>query len=241
MHARTRGETGQGARIAAILEAFDGPGELLGPSELARRTGLAKSTAHRLAHELADAGLLEREAGRMRPGALMLEFGRRMARRGLRDAAVPLMGDLREVTRLGVLLAVLDGQDVVCADSLPAAGAPATPRPGDRRPALATASGRAILAFSPRELSAGAIDAGVTAGVPRALLTQRLTKVRRSGVSLDRRERGQGTVACPVLNEAGHAVAALAVPYRGGPEAADRVTAAVRTAALTLSRLLHTH
>ncbi|GAB2825370.1 IclR family transcriptional regulator [Actinocorallia aurea] len=228
MHARTRGDTGQGARIAAILEAFDRPGELLGPSELARRTGLAKSTAHRLAHELADAGLLERFAGQMRPGALMLEFGRRMAPRGLRDAAAPLMGDLREAIRLGVLLAVLDGQEVVCADSLQAAGAPATPRPGDRRPALATASGRAILAFSPTELSSGAIDAGVTAGVPRSLLTQRLTGVRKSGVAVERRERGFGTVACPVLDQNGHALAALA----------DRVTAALRTAALTLSRLL---
>ncbi|MCD0449827.1 IclR family transcriptional regulator [Actinocorallia sp. API 0066] len=241
MHARTRGELGQGARIAAILTAFGDRDELIGPSELARRTGLARSTAHRLAHDLADAGLLERVNGRMRPGPLLLTLARRVVvPQALRDAAAPLMADLREAVGLGVALAVLDGADVVCVESLQVAGAPATPRRGDRRPALDTAAGRAILAFSPRERAAAALAAGVPGGLPRPMLARHLDRVRKDGVAYDVREPGRGTVrvAAPVLGPDGRAVAALSVPCRGGRDRAERAASAVRATSLTLSRVL---
>ena len=48
------------ARVTGILSAFTPHDDSLGPSELSRRTGLAKSTAARIAGELAEHHLLER-------------------------------------------------------------------------------------------------------------------------------------------------------------------------------------
>lgn len=74
--------------------------------EIARQTGISKSSAQRVARDLVDNGLLERDGTRYRLGLHLFELGQRVPRRrDLRDAAAPFMSDLREATGHSVHLA----------------------------------------------------------------------------------------------------------------------------------------
>jgi IclR family acetate operon transcriptional repressor len=125
-------EDGQGAP-GPVLDRGASPG--LGISELARRTGLAKTTVHRLTQELLDHGLLERHGENLRLGLRLFELGELATRqRNLRDVAMPHMADLRGATGQTVHLAVLQGTDVVYIQILRSRTAPRLPsRVGGRQ------------------------------------------------------------------------------------------------------------
>ena len=62
-------------RVARILESFSSTRVAQTPSDIARRSQLPNSTAHRLVAELVDAGLLEREeSGAVRIGMRLWEL-----------------------------------------------------------------------------------------------------------------------------------------------------------------------
>jgi DNA-binding IclR family transcriptional regulator len=234
-------------RAVGVLDAFAADDAVLSVSELGRRAGLAKSTAHRLAAELCRLGLLERTPRGLRLGLHLFELGQLVPRqRSVREAALPLMEDLREVTRSTVHLAVLEGVEVVYVEILRPKGAPTLgARVGGRMPAHATGVGKAVLAFSPPEVVTARIDAGLpslspfTIVAPGALLRE-LSTIRATGLAFDRQESGIGTVctAAPVLAGDGRPVAALSVSGKSSCTDAERAGVAVRTAALALGRQL---
>ncbi|MTD58559.1 IclR family transcriptional regulator [Amycolatopsis pithecellobii] len=235
------------SRLTALLGAFRPGDDVLGVSELARRTGMPKSSAHRLVGHLVQEGLLERESGAVRLGIRLFEIGQlAAARRGLVDAARPYLADLREATRNTVHLAVLEGTEVVYFDIVRGRDAPALPsRIGGRFPAHATAVGKAILAYSPGQLLETVISAGLPRIGPRTLtapglLRRQLTKVREEGIAYEREESAAGVicVASPVLDGSGRARAAVSISGWSNRVRAERVAPAVRTTALTLSRTL---
>ncbi len=83
------------------------------------------------------------------------------ASRDDRDAARPVMSDLREATRHSVNLGILEGGNVVYVDILAGPDSPRLPTlVGGRWPAHATAIGKAILAFSDPGTVEAFIDAG---------------------------------------------------------------------------------
>ncbi|SFW81531.1 IclR family transcriptional regulator [Amycolatopsis australiensis] len=247
---RNDGASGDGlvaARLAALLEAFRPGDERLGVSELARRTGLAKTTVHRLVGHLTGTGLLEREDGAVRLGLRLFEIGQLASpRRGLVEAARPYLADLREATRNTVHLAILEGTEVVYLDVLRGPDAPTLPsRIGGRFPAHATGVGKAILAFSPEPVVTKVIDAGLPRLSARTitapgLLRRQLTRVREEGVALEREESGVGVVcaASPLLDARGVAVAAVSISGWANRMRTERVAPAVRTVALALTRTL---
>jgi IclR family acetate operon transcriptional repressor len=232
-------------RAMTILAAFDGQRRPLGTSELARRTGLAKSTVHRLTRELTHHGLLERRGDGLVLGLRLFEFGQLVPRQlDLRTAALPYMADLRAATRQTVHLAVLDATDVVYVEILRSHDAPTLPsRIGGRLPAHATAVGKAILAFS----GSDAIDRVLRAGLPRLaertitaahLLQRNLKLVRANGIAYDYEESQAGLVcaASPITGADGAVAGALSVSGWAGLLNVRRIGPAVRTAALALSR-----
>lgn len=234
-------------RAVAVLGAFRADDADLGAAELARRSGLPKSTAHRIALDLVEAGLLERRGPRVRLGLKLFEIGQRVPRqRVLRDAAVPHMSDLREATRQTVHLAVLEGREVVYVEILGSAGGPRMPsQVGGRLPANVTGVGKAILAFSPPDVVRSVLEAGLVKTSERSvtapgLLARELERIRREGVAYDREESGTGIVcaASPVLGPDGFALGALSVSGRATTMRLATVAPAVHTAALTLSRTL---
>ncbi|MBW8487476.1 IclR family transcriptional regulator [Actinomadura parmotrematis] len=234
-------------RVVAVLGAFRGEEDAVGAAELARRTGLPKSTVHRIVLALVEEGLLERHAAHVRLGMRLFEIGQRVPRqRVLRDAARPYMQDLRAATGQTVHLAILDGAEVVYVDILAAPGGPPLPsRVGGRLPAHATGVGKAMLAFCPPETVRAVLDGGLPrlserSTVAPGLLLRTLAAVRRAGVAYDQEESGLGIVcaASPVLGAGGEVLGALSVSGRSGRMRLDQVSPAVHTAALALSRTL---
>ncbi|QQR99660.1 MAG: IclR family transcriptional regulator [Austwickia sp.] len=215
-------------------------------AELARRAGLPKTSTHRLAEELCRHALLERADGGYRLGMRLFELGAGVPpQRALREAALPLMADLREATRCTVHLAVLDGIEVVYVQILNSPGSTRLPsRLGGRLPAHATGVGKVILAYSPAEVVTARIDAGLTRLTPRTIctpgtLSRELETIRANGVAYDREESTVGIhcVAAPVFDAQDRVVAALSVTGRSTREVV-RVAPAARTVGLALGRLL---
>jgi DNA-binding IclR family transcriptional regulator len=230
-----------------VLGAFRAEDSSVGAAEIARRTGLPKSTVHRIAIALAEEGLLERQGSEMRLGLRLFEIGQRVPRqRVLRDAALPYMSDLREATRQTIHLAVLEGNEVVYVEILGSPGGPALPsRVGGRLPAHVTGVGKAILAFSPPQVARAVLGGELVriserSVVAPGLLARELARIRRDGVAYDHEESGRGIVcaASPVLGHDGEVLAALSVSGWINRVRLARVAPAVHTAALALSRTL---
>ncbi|MFE9252797.1 IclR family transcriptional regulator [Streptomyces sp. NPDC007088] len=143
------GPVDKAMEVLSALVAGGAPHRL---ADLARRTGLAKPTVHRLLRGLADAGFAEpAEGGSYRPGPRLLGLAAAALDGGpeLR-AARPVLADLRTRTGLCAHYAVRDGTATVCLDvSEPAREYAVGPRPGARSPLLGSAAGLAVLAASP--------------------------------------------------------------------------------------------
>ncbi|GAA4103709.1 helix-turn-helix domain-containing protein [Actinomadura miaoliensis] len=76
-------------RAAGLLKEFRSGDGTLTAAALVRRTGLPKSTVHRMLRELVRVELLEQVGGTYRLGLLVFELGRRTPRgSGLHEAAL---------------------------------------------------------------------------------------------------------------------------------------------------------
>jgi len=139
------------ARALGVLEVFSAGRTELTLSEIARRTGLPLTTAHRIVGELTRWGALERTGnGAYQVGLRLWEVGALAPRgHGLREIALPFLEDLYEATRQNVQLAVVDGTDVVYVERIAARTAIAVvTRAGSRMPLHATGVGLVLLAFA---------------------------------------------------------------------------------------------
>jgi DNA-binding IclR family transcriptional regulator len=234
------------SKVVALLDAFSPRAAELSLGELAARTGLPVSTTYRLVCELVDWGGLERvDGGGYRVGLRMWEIGS-LAPRGetLREVALPFMSDLYEATRENVHLAVLEGAEVLYVEKLSGRHAmPVRTRRGGRLPLHATAAGKVLLAHAPESLFRETVAAGLRRYTAHTViapghLRRALTEIRRSGIAYAREELtvGSHSVASPVLDADGEAVAALSVTLRAGRTDPRRLGPAVRTAAISVSR-----
>jgi DNA-binding IclR family transcriptional regulator len=104
------------ARGLSVLAAFKPGDQLLGNLELAKRTGLPKSTVARLTHTLTMLGYLIQDGsgGKYRPGPSVLTLGyAALSQFDIRDRARPLMRQLSDETGLSVTLASRQGTRMV--------------------------------------------------------------------------------------------------------------------------------
>jgi len=235
------------SRALTLLSSFE-PGDAeLSLAELGRRAGIPKPTVHRLVVELSGWRIVERTPHGVRLGMRLFELGQLAShQRGLREAALPFLGDLYEATHETVHLAVLDGIEVVYLEKLHARGAPPLPsRLGGRMPAYCTGVGKALLAFSPPEVMHAAVANGLPRRTPHTivmpgLLEREIDAVRARGLAYEHEESTPGVVcvASPVLGPDGRAVAAISIAGWAASLDTARVGPAVRTAALGLSRHL---
>jgi IclR family transcriptional regulator, acetate operon repressor len=234
------------ARVSLIVRAFRHDDGVLGVSELARRTGLAKSTVHRIVRDMVAYGWMERSGSGVRLGLGLFELGQRVPhQRTLREVAIPFMADLRESTRQTVHLAILDGRDVLYLEILHARGAPRLlSRVGCRVPAHATGLGKAILAHSRPELIRSVLGGPLERVSPRTitsphLLGKSLEAIRTTGVGYDREESGVGIVcaASPIFGPDG-VVGSISVSGRSGRTNLQQIAAAVQVSAQAISRSL---
>lgn len=202
-----------------VLDCFSRDAEL-GVSDIARRLGIAKSTAHRLLTTLSSRGLVEKNAatGLYRLGLHLFELGQLAQQRlRLREVALPTLEELRRVTGHTVHLGVLDGTDVVYAERLESADCrrlmEAVPR---RFPSHATSSGKVIAAFNP-DLAAARIEMGFAqaTGPIRSVAAYRemlaATSRRGVGITHDEVVTGVSSVAAPIRDLNGRAYAAVSL------------------------------
>ncbi len=205
-------------RISLVLDAFEGPGRLT-LAQIVRRTGLPRSSAHRMLERLVQLRWLRRSGRDYELGMRLVELGSLAVHQDrLVRAARPLLDDLHRATGLVVHLAVLDKSDVVYLEKVGDRMSSAIPtRVGGRQPAHCTAVGKAILAYCDEDAYR---DAQVDLQARKtkysisnsSQLTAELAKVRAHGVAFEREESllGFGCVAAPIGN-LGEAVAAVSV------------------------------
>jgi len=204
----------------AVLEALAVAPEL-SLSELARRVGVAKSTAHRTCSVLTDSGMLTRtEAGKYRLGLRLIELGHlATARTSVGAHALPLLVELRHALGETVQIGVPDGGDVVYVERVEGNRALRYASDNTRRgPVHRSSCGKVLAAHVPgvleARLKAGLRpNTGYTIVVPDVLRDE-LEKVRQRGYarSVDETEIGMSSIAVPVRGSVdGPVVAAISM------------------------------
>ncbi|QMU23092.1 IclR family transcriptional regulator [Gordonia rubripertincta] len=134
-------------RAAVLLEEFRDGGDLT-LSQLSNRTGLPRSSAHRLLSQLVELGWVERHGQTYTLGRSLFEWGALARRRsGLQEIAHPFLNELYATTGLVVHLGVLEGNDVRILDKVGYGPIALPTRIGGLQPARRTALGKALLAF----------------------------------------------------------------------------------------------
>ncbi|HWP27837.1 MAG TPA: IclR family transcriptional regulator [Xanthobacteraceae bacterium] len=208
-----------------LLKAFSESEVEIGISDLARRLGVAKSTAHRLATTLTSEGMLEQNAdtGKYRLGIGLFRLGALVRQRmDVSIEARPLLRELREKANETVHLAVLDGTEIMYIYNLESTQAIRMRSDiGVRKPAYCTAEGQVMLAFQPLEVVERVIRAGLPPRTPQtitdpATLRHTLDVIRQRGCAVEDEESevGMRCVAAPVRNDSGDVIAAIGL---GGP------------------------
>lgn len=201
--------------IDALAEAHE-----LSLSELARRVGVAKSTAHRTCAVLARRGLVDRTGGRgYRLGLRLVEYGHLATERtAVGEQALPLLVELRNTLEETVQIGVPAGTDVVYVERVEGQRALRYSTNSRRSPLHRSSAGKVLAAFNP-ELAEARLHAGLppstgyTIVVPDLLLAE-LARVRERGYahSIDETELGMSSLAVPVRSSAdGPVVAAISM------------------------------
>lgn len=238
--------------VASALDLLDCflEDEELGVSDVARRLGVAKSTAHRLLTTLTSRGIVEQNpsTGRYRLGIHLFELGHlALSRVDLRRRSKTLLEQLREASGWTVHLSIAQGADVLYLERLTTLrGMQAIEQYRRRWPLHATSSGKALCAYDPIALQAR-IQAGFPAFTSHTISNEQdfrteLDRVRRYGYAVSRQELMSqlASVAAPVLDGQGHAIAAISLTgsARELGDNPDRLARLVLAATKRLTQLM---
>jgi DNA-binding IclR family transcriptional regulator len=236
-------------KVVAVLRAFTVEETVLGFAELARRTGLAKATLHRLLAEMVSTGLLDRSDGRYRLSGLVFELGMRASvERSLLEVATPFLEELLERTQETVHLGIREGAEVVYIAKMGGHRQAESPsRLGGRMPVHATAIGKVLLAHADEDARAAVLAAPLGRRAPRTVvhvdvLRRQLEVARERNLAFEHEESAVGItcVAAAIREDGDLARAAVSVTgpvHRFAPERhATAVRAAADGIAATLGR-----
>jgi len=210
-------------RAITILKTLGEEEMELGVSELARRSGLQKSTVHRLLQTLQREGLVEQnpETGKYRLGLEILRLAGTVLREleDLQQVARPFLRALAEECGETVNLTILAGDGVINVDRIPS---PHRVRNigwiGRKMPLHCVSAGKVFLAYMPEE----EVERFLNSKLPQltkytitdpAKLREELQRVRELGygVGLEELEEGLNAVAAPIRDYRGKVVAAISV------------------------------
>lgn len=210
----------------AVLGCFERAAEL-GATRVATELGIAKSTACRMLAALAASGMLERSsAGRYRLGLRLFEIGQlAVDRLMLRELAVPVLAELRDLLRETAQLAVPVGADVLYIDRLESAGAGTMFHTElyRRGAGHSSSAAKAIASHNP-SMAKAILDRGFQRRTPFTIVDpqryrQVLRQVRIDGFAASREEHtlGISSIAAPVVLRRGErTVAVAAISVVGG-------------------------
>jgi DNA-binding IclR family transcriptional regulator len=221
MNASTKGVNGGGVqsvqRAAALLEAIADSAEPRTAPELAELRGLNRSTAWRILATLEETGLVEREANRysIGPAAARLAAA---ATDSLPRAARRHLEELSRSTGETVSLAVPRRLQLVYVDQVQAPHVMAADWLGRAVPLHATSTGKALLAFLPREELTTALTQSLPQFTDRTItdaaeLRAELDRTRRRGYAVSRGELEAALwgASAPVQDRDGRPIAIVSV------------------------------
>jgi DNA-binding IclR family transcriptional regulator len=228
-------------RTIEILRALGNADEDLTLTDLAERTGLPRSTVHRIVQTLQSAHFVAKGAG---VGGLRLgsEFGRLAAksRQALTPTMRPFLEKLATEISEGTSLTVLEGLKVRFLDqAIVGQGLRAVTLVGTTFPAHCTANGKILLAALPRAVLRAKLPERLesltyhTNTDPERLMDE-LDRVTTEGVAFDREEHGIGisAVAALVVDDANnHAAISAAMPTASFEGREEYLTKLVRRTA----------
>ena len=209
------------ANAMLLLKSFSETDSALGIGALAARLGLAKSTVHRLAGTLVQAGMLEQtKNGKYQLGITIFELGSLVRNKiDFYSEAKDALRNLREKTGESANLAILRGESVIYLNSLESSSTIKVTAPlGKRVPAHACVEGRALLAFSEPNMLESVIRAGLAAPPPQAIidlesLRAELALIRERGYALGNEEAtiGVRAIAAPFFGSDNDVVGAIGI------------------------------
>ena len=228
-----------------VLEAFSSTEPELSVVEIARRTGLPRTTVHRIVDSLRSVGFLEQDASRdrYRLGLKLFELGgSALMNLPLYREAPPFVDTLAKLSGEDVHLCIFDGAQMVFVNRR----SHIAPRPHntvitmEASPCHSTGVGKAALAFQ----SEVVIDRVIRAGLPRFTpntivepkrLKAELAAIRTRGYSIDdcEHEPELRCVGAPIRNSAGRVFAAISASGPTKRVTSDRVP--------ELARIVMTH
>ncbi|MGW1990238.1 IclR family transcriptional regulator [Embleya sp. NPDC001921] len=226
-----------------VLGVFSHSRRVLTLAQIVRRSGLPKSTAHRVLTMLLEVGAVEQHSDGYRMGLRMFSLGALPPEVALRDAALVHLEELHRVTAQTLHLAILRDGDAVYLEKLRGRRHDRSPAlVGGRLPAQCTAIGKAMLAFSTERAIADVSAAPPAPRTARSLtsvvaLRRQLAAVRVDGYAVDREEAVEGLacVAVPVL-VGDRAVAAVSIAFAAAAGSGTVLVDPLRRTAAAISR-----
>jgi IclR family transcriptional regulator, KDG regulon repressor len=240
-------------RALDILETLLRCDEPLGVAEIAKTLSIPRSTTYGIVNVLCDARYLEwfSDGSKLFLGPKLLELGTAYRSKiDLLKAGAPVVQELRDATGETVQLSVLDaGMLLVLMKEEGNHPVRIISRVGSRVPVNWAAGGRLIVSdlgdVELRRLLRQTVRASPTgkANLDIESLIRQVRRARQQGYSTELGEANDhaGCVAAPVIDAAGHCIAAISI---AAPEQRlkqtnrARLIAAVRQAALQLSQRL---
>jgi DNA-binding IclR family transcriptional regulator len=238
-------------RTLRILDVLAESSTEMGPSELAGRLRLHKSTIHRLLIALQHHGLIRRNPtrGKYSLGMKLFELGTRaVAHLNMRECAEPYLLRLTDETRETAHVCVLSGTEMVSVANAEGSWTLRTPSTVGRRTSVhCTSVGKALAAFLPEPALEDLIARlRFTRHTRHTLATMsafraELQKVRAQGFAVDDEEIEEGLrcVGAPVRDYTGEVVAAISIAgpvFRVKKENIPHLARAVMGAARDLSK-----
>jgi IclR family acetate operon transcriptional repressor len=238
-------------RAMAILRCFEDEDDDLGISEIAKRTGLRVSTAHRIVRALCGGGLMDqdRRSDRYRLGRTLVLLGQRAASQLGLESARPVLERLAHATGESASLGTRHGDELVVV--LVASSAQRLRfdhEQGGRIGLHASAMGKAVLAFATRDVARAVPEGIVLERYTAHTITDRdelvadLAHTRERGYAVNDQGRFDGVlgIGAPLLGRDGLAHAAVGVQgptSRLTPDVVLEVATEVRKAADELADL----
>lgn len=241
------------ARGLEVLQAFTPQRPLLSISQISQKTGIPRAAVRRCLYTLGKLGFVYAEDGKnfqLRPRVLSLGHAW-LASTPLARSAQPVLRHLSEMLNESCSIATLDGDDILYIARASSSRIMTIDLDiGSRLPAWATSMGRVLLSHQPEEKLNDMLGrVTMIRYTPQTVdsvskLRALLKTVRQQGYALNDQELEMGlrSLAVPLFNAQGHAVAALNVGVHAAQvstgEMLDRVLPELQKAQHELALLL---
>ncbi len=210
-------------RMFSIFDVLAARGDAMSLKDIAEKTGLHPSTAHRILNDLTLGRFVDRpEAGSYRLGLRLLELGNMVkGRLSVRDAALAPMRTLHQHIQQPVNLSVRQGDEIVYVERAYSerSGMQVVRAIGGRAPLHLTSTGKLFLAFDePAKLRAYATRTGLPGHTKNSItqlpvLERELAKARQYGSARDNEELELGVrcMAAGIYDDQGKLIAGLSI------------------------------